>query len=440
MILVAGGTGRLGTLLVRRLCVRGEDVRVLTRDPSRSGTPPRPRCRGAHRRRPPGRHPAGCDVRRRDGRVGGAGIRWSGWGVARHRSMPRRQRATSSMRAARGRRIVRARVDRRGLAADSPRWSSSRMKHAAEGLRRREPYRCRATVVRSTAFAHLWIDLLRKTATRSGRPVVFGRGDNPINMVAADDLAAVVDEVLKDPPAPQSIIEVQARAGRRDVQRPRLRPVQAADGANLRALATSQSPALRVLAASVGRLKPELGRQMRAAVAMDRIELTWSATHDPATEPRLGTTPDDRAARARWRPDRERCHSAARGSSSSPMELAVAVGDDPLADPLGAPRAVEPPEQGGALVDGGDDGQPLRCEVQRAMALVVRPRVGRRDDRHVPDEAEPDGERAASRVDHRVAQDHGAGRRAGDDRTVLVARQERVPQRRVLQHRAQVHR
>ena len=36
MILVAGGTGRLGTLLVGRLAARGLDVRVLTRDPARA--------------------------------------------------------------------------------------------------------------------------------------------------------------------------------------------------------------------------------------------------------------------------------------------------------------------------------------------------------------------------------------------------------------------
>ena len=36
MILVAGGTGRLGTLVVSRLAARGLDVRVLTRDPARA--------------------------------------------------------------------------------------------------------------------------------------------------------------------------------------------------------------------------------------------------------------------------------------------------------------------------------------------------------------------------------------------------------------------
>ena len=36
MILVAGGSGRLGTLLVRRLAARGTPVRVLTRSQARA--------------------------------------------------------------------------------------------------------------------------------------------------------------------------------------------------------------------------------------------------------------------------------------------------------------------------------------------------------------------------------------------------------------------
>ena len=40
MILVAGGTGTLGTQVVRLLVDRGQDVRVLTRDPARTGRLP----------------------------------------------------------------------------------------------------------------------------------------------------------------------------------------------------------------------------------------------------------------------------------------------------------------------------------------------------------------------------------------------------------------
>ena len=39
MILVAGGTGRLGTLVVERLSLRDLDVRVLTRDVSAGRAP-----------------------------------------------------------------------------------------------------------------------------------------------------------------------------------------------------------------------------------------------------------------------------------------------------------------------------------------------------------------------------------------------------------------
>ena len=37
MILLAGGTGRLGTVLATRLTEHGLAVRVLTRDPARAG-------------------------------------------------------------------------------------------------------------------------------------------------------------------------------------------------------------------------------------------------------------------------------------------------------------------------------------------------------------------------------------------------------------------
>ena len=39
MILIAGGTGRLGTLLVERLAGRGHPVRILTRHPARAKHP-----------------------------------------------------------------------------------------------------------------------------------------------------------------------------------------------------------------------------------------------------------------------------------------------------------------------------------------------------------------------------------------------------------------
>ncbi len=70
------------------------------------------------------------------------------------------------------------------------------MKHAAErhALASSVP----TTTVRATAFAELWIELLRQTAGRSGRPLVFGRGDNPINFVSVVDVAALVERAATD--------------------------------------------------------------------------------------------------------------------------------------------------------------------------------------------------------------------------------------------------
>lgn len=125
------------------------------------------------------------------------------------------------------------------------------------------------TVVRATAFAELWIELLRKTAGRSGRPLVFGRGRNPINFVSVRDVATLVARVVTDErlqgqtyeiggPDDLTMVELARRvSGCRD---PRHVP-----------------PAvLAIAAAMVGGLRPALGRQMRAALVMDNASLTFA--------------------------------------------------------------------------------------------------------------------------------------------------------------------
>ena len=65
VILVAGGTGRLGTLVVRRLADRGLDVRVLTRDPTRAEHLAGGSRHRGHRRRARPREPQRCGRRSR---------------------------------------------------------------------------------------------------------------------------------------------------------------------------------------------------------------------------------------------------------------------------------------------------------------------------------------------------------------------------------------
>jgi NADH dehydrogenase len=129
--------------------------------------------------------------------------------------------------------------------------------------------------VRATAFLELWIDLLHHTAERSGRPLVFGRGQNPINFVSVADVAALVEQAVIDPTTRGKTLEI---GGPDNLTFDQLsQAVQSAAG---RTAAPRHIPSvlLHLMANSVGRVKPELGRQARAALAMDRADLTFDPT------------------------------------------------------------------------------------------------------------------------------------------------------------------
>ena len=53
----------------------------------------------------------------------------------------------------------------------------------------------RGTIIRPDAFADLWIELLTTSARRSHRPLVFGRGNASIGWVAVRDVASLVVRV-----------------------------------------------------------------------------------------------------------------------------------------------------------------------------------------------------------------------------------------------------
>ena len=57
------------------------------------------------------------------------------------------------------------------------------------------------TIVRATAFVELWAEIMAK-------PIVFGRGDNPINFVSVIDVAAVVVRAIVDPALRGTVLEV----------------------------------------------------------------------------------------------------------------------------------------------------------------------------------------------------------------------------------------
>jgi uncharacterized protein YbjT (DUF2867 family) len=271
MILVAGGSGTLGTLLVRNLLASGHDVRVLTRDAARLTDV------GGGAEVVVGDVRVAADVRRA---VAGAYVVVSavqglaGPGGVSPASIDRDGNIHLIDAAAEaGADVVLMSVI--GASPDSP-MELFRMKAAAERHLRQSPVAW--TVVRSSAYLETWTAILEKTASRSGRPMVFGRGENPVNFVAAADVAVVVAEATTDATSRARIIEVSGPA---DLTLDALAgEVQRAAG---RPAAPRHLPraAMRVVAATVGRVRPQVGRMMRASLVMDTVDLRGSGP-DPA--------------------------------------------------------------------------------------------------------------------------------------------------------------
>lgn len=280
MILIAGGTGRLGTLVVQRLARRGLPVRVLTRRPENDVD-----------------LPDAVDVMTGDVRdrrtltaaVDGVEVVVSAvHGFIGPRGIsPRtidRDGNVNLVDAARAAGADFVMLSVAGASPDSP-MELFRMKHAAEQHARTSPVP--STIVRATAFLELWIDLLRQTASRSGRPLVFGRGDNPINFVSVADVAGAVEYAVTEPATRGETLEI---GGPENLTFNELaRAVQTADG---RPGGPRHVPPimLRFMTETVGRLRPQLGRQGRAALAMDRDDMTFGPGASRARIPGLPCT------------------------------------------------------------------------------------------------------------------------------------------------------
>ncbi len=270
MILVAGGSGRLGTLLVADLMARGLPVRVLTRDPVRA----------EHLTKRLQIDVVSGDVRDASSLIPAmAGVTtvvsavhgFSGTGGVSPASVDRAGNINLIDRAVgAGASVVLMSVV--GASPDSP-MELFRMKYAAEQHLQRSgaPW----TIVRSTAFIELWLELLRQTAGRSGRALVFGRGENPVNFVSVRDVAALAAHAVTTPTVRGSVLEIggpqnvtfnelarkvggtmSATGGPRHVPRPMLR-----------AMATLAAP-----------FKPELSRMARSALFLDSAPYTFDAT------------------------------------------------------------------------------------------------------------------------------------------------------------------
>ncbi|MBJ7593859.1 MAG: NAD(P)H-binding protein [Candidatus Dormibacteraeota bacterium] len=119
------------------------------------------------------------------------------------------------------------------------------------------------TIVRATAFVELWADILAK-------PMVFGRGDNPINFVSVHDVAAVVARAAVDTGLRGQTLDV---GGPNNLTFTQL----VAELQSLR----GDTRTVRHIPRAMLRVMSPLSRKAAAALAMDTTDLRFDPTASP---------------------------------------------------------------------------------------------------------------------------------------------------------------
>jgi uncharacterized protein YbjT (DUF2867 family) len=307
-ILVAGGTGQLGRDVVGRLVARGFAVRVLTRDVEH------------------GRAALGTladqveliagDVRNRTSL--GAAVVGVGTVVAAVQGFGGREPGGIRAVDRNGNHnlidaAATAHVERYVLmsihgASSSDSLALSRAKASIEAA-------LRATamipiIVRPTAFMETWAGIIGEPILATGRARVFGRGRNPINFVAAEDVAAIVEEaVVHDDDSGRSIEAIGPENLSFDAI------IERFANALGRPVPETHIPLLmlRAMAVTLRPLKPVLADQIAAAVVLDTTDRTAPVTGSSTDTVRVGATTFDAVIRAMVASDRN--VTAIRGAS-----------------------------------------------------------------------------------------------------------------------------
>jgi NADH dehydrogenase len=266
VILVAGGTGTLGTQLIRRLRAHGDHVRVISRNAA-----------AAKRLEDPQVEIVEGDVRDpaslERAAAGAATVVSAIHGFLAKEGPPAIDRdgnrnLIAAALAARVEHFVLVSIA--GASAESP-MELFRMKYAAEQELKASGLAW--TIVRPTSYMETWLALIASPLLQSGRVRIFGGGRNPINFVSAHDVAGVIEAAVLDPARRGNAIDV---GGPQDLSF--VEVVGVVEGATGRKATTSHVPLpmMRAMSVVMKPLNPALARQIQGGVVMDTADMTFA--------------------------------------------------------------------------------------------------------------------------------------------------------------------
>ena len=270
MILIAGGTGTLGTEVVRLLTARGLEVRILTRDPARA----------EHERGELVEIVSGDvqDARAVERATAGAQTVISaiqGFGGATPagpQAVDRRGNTNLIQAAKEGETDHFILLSIQGAVPDHP-MELIRMKYLAEQELKASGLTW--TIIRPTAYMETWGTLIGEPLLKTGRTRIFGSGNNPINFVSAHDVARFVELAVVDPAMRGEVVEV---GGPENLSMEQVaQTFEAVTGKKGKA---SHVPLamMRLMSVIMRPVNPTLARQIHAGVVMD----TYDFSFDPS--------------------------------------------------------------------------------------------------------------------------------------------------------------
>jgi len=270
MILIAGGTGTLGTQVVRLLTARGLEVRILTRDPARA----------EHLRGGLVEIVSGDvqDARAVESALAGAktvisAIQGFGGAAPAGPQAVDRQGNSNLIKAAKaGAAEHFILVSIQGAAPEHP-MELFRTKYLAEQELKASGLTW--TIIRPTAYMETWATLIGQPLLKSGKTRIFGRGNNPINFVSAHDVARFVELAVVDPAMRGELVEV---GGPENLSMNQFAQTFETVTEKAGKVSHVPLPMMRLMSVLMRPVNPTLARQIQAGVVMDTHDFSFDSS------------------------------------------------------------------------------------------------------------------------------------------------------------------
>jgi uncharacterized protein YbjT (DUF2867 family) len=278
MILVVGGTGRLGREIVTRLTASGHEVRVLTRDAAHAERLGADVAVGDIRDAPTltdATRGASVVISAAHGFLGGRGAGPDEVDDHGNGNLVRAARDAGVEQF-----VLLSALDAR---PDHP-MALHRAKYAAEqhlmssGLS--------WTVLRPSSYVETWIQVIGGKLASGGPALVFGRANNPINFVSIQDVATLIERAIADPALRGEVIDVPGLEN--------LTMTQLAERLGANKIRRIPRGALRLFSTVLAPVAPAFARQAGSALVLDAMDMTADASALVARFPDITWLPPSR--------------------------------------------------------------------------------------------------------------------------------------------------